>query len=48
MNLRDQIDQLKYVLLTEIGEPEPNTLRVVIREGRLSDETETIEVGGQK
>ena len=48
MNLREQIDQLKYVFLTDIGEPEANTLRVVIHEGRVTDETETIEVGAAK
>ena len=48
MNLREQIDQLQYVFLTGIGEPKANALQIVIQEGRVAPETETIEVGAAK
>jgi hypothetical protein len=48
MNLREEIDQLQYLFLTEIGEPDTCALRIVVREGRVTDETETIEVGSTK
>jgi hypothetical protein len=48
MNLREQIDQLKYVFLTDLGETEANTLRIVIHEAKVTDETETLQIGATK
>ena len=35
MNIIEQIDNHRYLFLVEIGEPEENSLRLVIEEGRL-------------
>jgi hypothetical protein len=48
MNLIEQINQHRYIYLTEIGEPEVNVLRIVIEEARVSGKAENIEFGTAK
>lgn len=38
MNLIEQINSRRYIFLTEISEPEENSLRLVIEEGRLDEQ----------
>jgi hypothetical protein len=37
MNIIEQINNHKYLFLTEIGEPKENTLRIVVKEGKLQE-----------
>jgi len=48
MNLVEQINQHRYIYLTEIGEPDVNVLRIVIAEAKVSGETEEIDLGAAK
>ena len=48
MNLIEQINQHRYIYLTEIGEPDVNVLRIVIEEAKVSSETEDIDLGTAK
>jgi hypothetical protein len=48
MNLLEQIDQHEYLELTEIGEPDPNVLRIVVAEAKASSETRDIDLGTAK
>jgi hypothetical protein len=45
MNLFEQINNHKYLYLTEIGEPEDNVLRLVIEQATTSDEERNLMVG---
>ena len=45
MNLIEQINNHKYLYLTEIGEPEDNVLRLVIEQARTGDEERDVTVG---
>jgi hypothetical protein len=38
MNLIERINEHRYLYLTELSEPEDNVLRLLITEGRISDE----------
>lgn len=42
--MRDEIDRCKWLFLREIGEPEENTLRVVVEEAK-SGEAQDIDIG---
>ena len=48
MNLIEQINQHRYIYLTEIGEPDVNVLRIAIEEAKVSGETEDIDLGTAK
>lgn len=48
MSLIEQINQHRYIYLTEIGETDVNVLRLVIEEAKISGETEDIDVGTAK
>ena len=45
MNLIEQINNHKYLYLTEIGEPEDNVLRLVIEQALVSEEEHDLTVG---
>jgi len=45
MNLIEQINNHKYLYLTEIGEPEDNVLRLVIEQALVSEEEHDLAVG---
>jgi hypothetical protein len=45
MNLIEQINNHKYLYLTEIGEPEDNVLRLVIEQASLGGEERDVKVG---
>jgi len=45
VDIAQQINQHAYLYLTEISEPEDNTLRLVIEEARASEITEDLRVG---
>jgi hypothetical protein len=48
MNLIEQINQHRYIYLTNIGEPDVNVLRIVIEEAKVSGETKDIDLGTAK
>jgi hypothetical protein len=45
MNFIEQINNHKYLYLTEIGEPEDNVLRLVIEQATTSDEESDLKIG---
>jgi hypothetical protein len=45
--MRDEIDDCKYLYLRELGEPEENTLRVVVEEAKAEGPPEDIEILGK-
>jgi len=45
MNLIEQINNHKYLYLTEIGEPEDNVLRLVIEQALVGEEEHDLTVG---
>jgi hypothetical protein len=44
MRMRDEIDSCKWIYLRELGEPEQNSLRLVIEEAKADGPHEDIEV----
>jgi hypothetical protein len=45
--MRDEIDSCKWLFLRELGEPEENTLRIVVEEAKADGPPEDLEICGK-